>query len=260
MRIMSLNVNRFSGLERWNSTDTFENLDQCPKAREIIRAIEDRLGSDAENIAVLQEVPYMDSPIRNGVTCSLYDQFAAELSARGYEILPPEGKGLTCTLAVVRWDSGWSSASCAFVQDYRNKYVLAERNGLLVLGVHAPAEPGNAPGDVKAFFDGLAEYARKNRDKRLVILGDMNVHSEKPCSYYTVFHSIRTETQKGGLGYSDKVRDGVSTHLTGHTIDHVLLSPALERECTVAAEVIPQEELPLSDHAVIVVDVQRKAP
>lgn len=142
---------------------------------------------------------------------------------------------------------------------YTNKYVelMNENFGLYLMGIHAPAEGSyNKPEDVRKFFDNLKTYAEKCRDERLIILGDMNVHSEKPCPYLTIFNSIRS-AEHGGLGYCDKISDGEITHFpTGHTLDHVLVSPALQDKATVTAQVMSRDELELSDHAVIIVDIK----
>lgn len=263
MKIMSLNVNRFSGMKQPGYTDAMNELTQCPKAEEIIGAIKRHMGSDTGNIVVLQEIPYMRRPVSAEAVRRLYGRFERELSDSGYEIFPPLGNGLTCTLAIAGKNSGWRSAACDFGRNYRNKYVAIEHPalGLSVLGVHAPVENRyNRPEDVGAFFEGMYQYARRNRGKRLVILGDMNVHSAKACSYFTIFDAIRKSREHGGLGYTDQVKDGQRTYFRGGTtIDHVLASPALSPD-GVTAQVVPQEKLPLSDHAVIFADIQEECP
>ena len=261
--MMSLNVNRFSGMEKPGYTDAMDDLAQCPKAGKIIGAIMKHMESDAENIVVLQEIPYMKRPVKAEAVRRLYERFERELTDSGCEIFLPAGKGLTCTLAVAGKNSGWRSAACDFGRNYRNKYIAIEHPalGLSVLGVHAPVENQyNRPEDVGGFFEGMYQYARRNRGKRLVILGDMNVHSAKACSYFTIFDAIRKPAEHGGLGYTDQVKDDQRTYFRGGTaIDHVLSSPALSPD-GVTAQVVPQEKLPLSDHAVIFADIQEECP
>lgn len=257
MKIMSLNVNRFSGMEDRDLTNGFEYLEQCPKATEIIKCIIEFLCENPDGAVLLQEIPYMESPIKNEATRGLYECFKAELSASACKVILPSKGGLSCTLAVVQESSAWSKVPYAFVEDYPNKYVFLKHiKGLCVLGIHAPCESkNNTPKDIQKFFNKLKEYAERHKDEELIILGDMNVHSEKPCSYFTAFNTIREKTENGGLGYCDKIPDGEVTHFkTGHTIDHVLVSPVLEEKVT--ARVISQEELELSDHAVIIVDIK----
>lgn len=257
MKIMSLNVNRFSGMEDRDLTNGFEYLEQCPKATEIIEYIIEFLCGNPDGAVLLQEIPYMESPIKNEVTRRLYDCFKTKLSASACKVILPSKDGLSCTLAVVQEGSAWSKVPYVFVEDYQNKYVFLKHiKGLCVLGIHAPVESkNNTPKDIQNFFNKLKEYAERHSDEELIILGDMNVHSEKPCSYFTTFNTIRKEVENDGLGYCDKVPDGEVTHFkTGHTIDHVLISPILKGEVTV--RVISKEELELSDHAVIIVDIK----
>lgn len=257
MKLISLNVNRFAGLLSCDCTDYCVSMAQTPKANEIADAVKEWLAAGADNIVILQEVPYAARRKRR----ALYDQFAASFLDQGYKIILPHRKApIICTLAIVREDSGWLGVPCALTKDYQNRYVLARhQSGLYVLGLHAPIEGnGNTAQDVEAFFAALREYAGRNREERMVILGDMNVHSGKPCVYYDIFNAIRSGAEDSrpgdGLGYRDLVPDGQITYFpNGNTLDHVLVSPALEGNA--AVQVMPREALELSDHAVVLVDV-----
>ncbi len=253
MKIMSLNVNRFSGMEERDYTESITSLGKCPKANEIIAFVKGFLWGNPDGVVFLQEIPYM----RNKVTRRLYDNFKAKLSSGRCKVILPTGGGVSCTLAITQESSTWDKAPCVFVNYYQNKYVcLKNKSGLCILGIHAPLEGGNnTPEDVQKFFTGLKEYAEKHRDKKLIILGDMNVHSKMPCPYFATFDTIRTETEDGGLGYCDKIPDGKITYFPkGTTLDHVLVSPSLKDSVT--AEVKSQSELELSDHAVIIVNIE----
>jgi len=236
------------------------SLDQCPKAEEILETVDKILREDSENIVLLEEIPYMCSPIREGNKRELYRRFEEKLNEKGYQIIPQAKKARSCTIAVVNKNSDWSlEPRSTFMEDYQNRFVTVrhERTGLLVLGLHAIAEDNKwyRPKEVKAFFNRLQNYAGEHAQGKTVILGDMNVHSEEPCNYYKIFHSICTEVEKDGLGYMDLIPDSTETYFPCHTtIDHVLVSAALKGKAT--ARVYPKEELCLSDHAVIVVDIQ----
>jgi len=164
------------------------------------------------------------------------------------------------TIAIANANGGWSDrvGKIMFCPDQQDKTAwlnriteLVHSSGLRVLGLHAPMY------EIE-FFKSLYEYAEQfDKDKdHVIILGDMNVHSEESDNdYYKTFHSIRTEVNKGGLGYMDLVKDETPTYFpNGHTLDHVLVSPELKDKVT--AKVYTQDELELSDHAVIVVDIQ----
>ncbi len=132
------------------------------------------------------------------------------------------------------------------------RWCVANIDGLMMFGVHAPTR--GRDDNIQKFFDKLQECSKKNRTEKAILLGDMNVHSKKPCSFFTTFDAIRKNSE-GGLGYSDEIKDGQITYFpAGTTIDHVLVSPALKDNVT-AVKVFEQKELELSDHAVIVVDV-----
>ncbi len=136
------------------------------------------------------------------------------------------------------------------------RWCVAEVEGIKIMGVHAPLHKEEDPQhnkEVKRFFEELYGYAAAYGKEKVVILGGMNVHSEKPCVYYDIFDQIRTEGA-GGLGYTDLVKDGTVTYFpNGYTIDHVLVSPELKDKADV--KVYSKEELQLSDHAVIVADL-----
>lgn len=260
MKLISLNVNRFAGLLSCECTDHCVSMAQTPKANEIADAVKEWLAADRENIVFLEEVPYAARRKRR----ALYDEFVASFLGKGYRIILPNRKApIFCTLAVVREESGWDAMPCAFTKDYQNRYVLARHSsGLCVLGLHAPIQGSyNKPEAVEAFFEALREYAAiKIREERagMVILGDMNVHSGKPCVYYDIFNAIRSGAEDSGpgdgLGYRDLVPDGQITYFpNGNTLDHVLVSPALEGNA--AVQVMPREALELSDHAAVLVDV-----
>lgn len=101
------------------------------------------------------------------------------------------------------------------------------------------------------FFKSLKQYAVAVQDKKepFIIVGDLNVHEKEPSIYLAQIREIVNS------GYSTEIKDGEITYFrNGHTIDHVLVSPELKDKVT--ARVIPRKVLELSDHAVIIVDVQ----
>lgn len=103
------------------------------------------------------------------------------------------------------------------------------------------------PEDVQKFFDTLKIYARDNTNKRLMILGDLNCHKGEKSTHKNDLKEMRDYL-------CDLVEDTDITYFPGKTtIDHVLISKKLESKTT--AQVIPQEILELSDHAVIIVTV-----
>lgn len=258
MKIISLNVNRLSGMEERDYTDSFASLDKCPKANELIAFVKGFLYGEPDGVVFLYEIPFCKCNRER----RLYQNFRNRFPEEQYRISAPGRKGQSCTLAICNKACGWTPKNNIFGKEtgYTNKYLelVNENFGLHLMGIHAPVESNyNKPEDIQKFFDAMRKYAEEYKDESLIILGDMNVHSEKPCSYFTTFDTIRKSVTDGGLRYCDKIADGEITHFpTGHTLDHVLVSPALQDKATVTARVISRAELELSDHAVIIVDIE----
>lgn len=253
MKIMSLNVHQFQT----------EYLMTGGWAISILLIVKKFLENNPDGAVFLYEIPIKVSPEELQKILCPY-------------IVVPSRKNHTryfYTVAIKDEKGGWEeSEQNRFIvgyddkgrEDYANRHVelVNSKNGLKLLGIHAPLEPlykerekdkwetigkERINKSVKRFFDRLKEYAEKNRAERLIIFGDMNVHSKKPCYYYRVFEEIKTS-----LGYSDLVKDGKPTHFKyGTTLDHVLVSPLLAGSVTARVE----EDIILSDHAVIIVDI-----
>lgn len=149
------------------------------------------------------------------------------------------------------------------------KWCVAEVDDFQIVGVHIP--------DGMAFLDKLKEYAVTHKSKKMIILGDFNIatnewRAEERKKELEVAQKVKNrkvianckeffERRKWlletvpSIDYSDAVKDDRPTYFREKTtIDHVLASPALEGKVT--ANVIPQDKLELSDHAVIIVDIK----
>lgn len=234
MKIMSLNVHRFFAVYP----------EEGSWQKEIIAAVKMFLNMDPGGIVFLYEIPR-----RYHKTQRLEALFGTS-----YQMIC-SGNAYFFTLAISKrkLENDQSDVLTDSV-GFFNRYIEVVDNGLNILAVHAPLENNynkNRAKDVKKFFEALKEYAEKNAGKRTVILGDLNVHSGKPNNdYYRIFKEIQTS-----WGYSDLVSDGTPTYFpNGNTLDHVLVSSELEEKVT--AKVIAQEDLELSDHAVVIVDIK----
>lgn len=241
MKILSLNVHQF--LAVYPEEGSWQ--------KEIIAVVKLFLQMEPDGVVFLYEIP--NRYYRTNKLEALFGSC--------YHIEYSPDSGFFFSIAIQKNNGGWSHLNdfpCG--ANYRNRYVERqnEQFKLRVLGLHAPLEhsdsidpaTGRDP-DVYEFFENVRAYAETHSGKRTVILGDMNVHSEMPCVYYDIFQRIRA---KGGLDYTDLVKDETPTYFpNGHTLDHVLVSPELKDKVTV--KVYAQDELELSDHAVIVVDI-----
>lgn len=237
MKIMSLNVNQFQVLR----------LSEGCWAKEIIALVKGFLFGNPDGVVFLYEVP--ERFCESG-------EFAKAMST--YKIEIPDRKNNNApffrTAAIIgkgkekrdecKWEKRVGFSVGEDGRDQWNRYIeLSYKDSeLYLLGVHAPC------GKPK-FFARLKKYAHQNKNKPFIIVGDLNVHEKEPSIYLDQIHEIVN------LGYSTEIKDGEITYFpNGHTIDHVLVSPELKDKTT--AYVIPQEILELSDHAVIIVDVQ----
>lgn len=270
MKIMSLNVNKFQT----------EYLMTGSWAMAILLIVKEFLKNNPNGAVFLYEVPRGLSPEELRKILSPYDVVPSPLGKYFYTVAViknansvwtdckhKKGKEDTEDVFIVGYDDKGR-------ENYANRYVelvkeLNNKKKLRLLGLHAPNEPRSKEkedewemiGDerihkpTKSFFDRLKEYAEKNKAEKLIILGDMNVHSKEPCTYFYTFNDIRKDRKDGGLGYSDLVKDGTPTYKNGNTLDHVLVSPELKGKVTARVE----EDIILSDHAVIIVDIKEDA-
>lgn len=261
MKFMSLNVNRFSGMKERDFTDSFDRLEDCPKANEIIGYATKFLNKNAGGIVLLQEVPYMESPLWKGKKRELFKAFEKSLMSAGCKIIPPKGKGKICTLAIVKENNIGKRITDLFSNDYANKLVEIEYENVCILGIHAP--------DDMEFLDSLKKYAEK---KALVIIGDFNIatnewrlkeiesdveRGKKDIRYLEEFIECRKWIleKMPAAGYFDVMEKEIPTYFKmGTTIDHVLVPKELRDKVTAWAE--PRENLELSDHAVIIGEIK----
>lgn len=266
MKIMSLNVNRFSGMKDRDYTNAFEHLEQCPKANEIIACIKDFLCENPDGVVFLYEIPYRIGKQK------LYQEFRS-IFEKQYIISEPRQIAKSCTLAIWKAEGWKAPGSLLGDQDeYTNKYIelvkgMEEGRNLHLLGIHMPLEYSKDVEEVKIsdeeigemtikcakdvynFFNKLATYAKEHKDELFIILGDLNVAKDKPSIYLRQVNKITNV-----YGYSNKVNEDTITnfkHLT--KIDRVLVSSALKDKVT--AYVVPRYLCELSDHAVIIVNV-----
>lgn len=258
MRIFNLNVNNFGGpYDKKPQKRKEESWGEYREARcefekkslDVLRDIISTIDAEKPDIIVFQEFD---------VNAPAGEKAARLLAERGYERVYPNRESeisgsFSITIIFVK---ELEIVPCASPKILEYRWCAIKIGDLTIMGVHAPLESNRRKAEeVQRFFDELKVYAEKQQNEKLMILGDMNVHSGKLCSYFATFDDIRKDVTKGGLGYCDKVVDEEITHFpTGHTLDHVLVSPALKDKVT--ADVKKKSEYELSDHAVIIVDIK----
>lgn len=269
MKIMSLNVNRFSGMEERDYTESITSLGKCPKANEIIAFVKGFLCGDPDGVVFLQEVPHWKGEGKGRdfkwvEERQLYQNFCKAFPKEQYRIILHNISAQSCTLAIVRESSAWE-LSTGFsdwrekydtknTEDYRNRFVEIRHAGLNLqfLGVHLPWQRKKEPNKITAFFNALENYAREKCNQRFAIVGDLNADIDEDSTYHDTLENIqRMEYKLAVVELGDKV---ITNFMCKTRIDHVLVSPSLKDSVT--AEVKSQSELELSDHAVIIVNIE----
>lgn len=242
MKIMSLNVNQFRVLR----------LSEGCWAKEVVEFAKKFLKEDVNNAVFLYEVPYYTGFNEHyyGIL-ELFNDFVHEFES--YDVNYPKERAYFCTLAITNRGSRWKLAGAENrfkVEDngkevYKNRFVeLIYINGgeesIRVLAVHAKLND--------EFLTALVKHSQAIASTKSIILGDFNCHRGEASSHKADLVEMEKHLY-------DLVKDTDVTYFPGGTtIDHVLISKELKGN--VAANVVPQVVLELSDHAVIIVDIK----
>lgn len=241
MKIMSLNVDQFRVLR----------LSEGCWAKEIVAFVKGFLCKDDNNVAFLYEIPhYAGSGGQFYGKLDLFNNFEDKFPKTLYKTYYSDVKAYICTMAITNEKSDWERIEDGFKvyneakeEIKQNRYVELICKGahdsqtLKVLGVHADTR----------ILPALAEYIETVKTGKNIVLGDLNCHRGKRSCNGKYLKQMETHFQ-------DLIDSETVTYFSGETtIDHVLVSSALQGKVT--AEVIPQKALELSDHAVIIVDV-----
>lgn len=250
MKIMSLNVNQFRALR----------LSEGCWAKDIVAFVKRFLSEDNNNVVFLYEVPYYAGAGRNyyGIL-ELFNDFLKEFPSDIFEIHYSTEKAYFCTMAITNKGNKWkptnNEGGFKVVEEekeiFKNRFVelvYGDRDDnekkLRVLGVHASLTP--------PFLESLTNYIyevlpMEKSPSRFIVLGDLNCHRGEKSSHQDYLKKMETRL-------CDLIEDKTVTYFPGGTtIDHVLVSDRLKDSVT--AQAIPKVVLELSDHAVIIVDV-----
>lgn len=250
MKIMSLNVNQFHVLR----------LSQGCWAKDIVAFVKKFLCEDINNAVFLYEVPYYAGTSgRFYNKLELFEDFCEEFPDHSYMKNYSAEKAYFCTVAITNTKSGWEAADavCRFgVKDEEGKDVFKNRfvecvykdegaEALRVLGVHASLKT--------PFLETLTDYIKKvteeKRCPKFMVLGDLNCHRRESSSH-------RRYLNKMEQYLCDLIEDNTVTYFPGGTtVDHVLISQGFKDSVT--AQAIPKVVLELSDHAVIIVNIEK---
>lgn len=257
MKIMSLNVNQFQVLK----------LQEGSWAKEIFALIKVFFYDNPDGVVFLYEIP-----------ARFWKTGELESALIPYEV-SYSGTGIIHTVVIKCKDSIWippaqNGFSCKI--GYKNRYMelYHQESGIRVLGIHAPMN-GLKDNYGEMFLEAVSEHA-KSID-HLIIVGDFNITTNEWRTKIVKDELKTAKTQKKireceefierqkwllitmpDIGYFDAVKDDPVTYFpAGTTIDHVLVPNSLEKNVR-SVKVFTQKELELSDHAVIIVDIQEK--
>ena len=253
-------------------TNSFTELDECPKANEIIALVQGFLLGCPDGVVFLHEVPFWiwSKKHKNWIgERELYQKFCSRFSVKCYKIYKPVQPGVSCTLAIVKADSTWEpqegfkpfkkkkedetdfSDKKNYPTFYENKFIELTNQGLRVLGIHAPWQKEKINNSITVFFDALKEYTKAQiSSEGFIVVGDLNADTISTSTYHKTLEHIEN------IGYTLPVKEhgAVITNFRNKTrIDHALVCPTLKSRTTV--QVILRDELELSDHAVIIVTI-----
>ncbi len=258
MKIMSLNVNNFGGdtekprwdkytikNEYWAELREFQN---DPKRIEVAREITNMIRVELPDVVVFQEFD---------VNAPAGKQTINDLGEYGYLTIYPDKErpesirgNCSITMMFTKKDN---------VERYRSPELKAWKwcgikiDDLMIIGIHAPEE--------MKFLRNVQEWAKSHDEEKVIILGDFNITTNK----------CRIEEKKEDKAFLERVQWLLSTMpsirysdtIVGEpityfnqktTIDHVLVSPGLQGKTM--TRVCSKEEHELSDHAVIIVNIE----
>lgn len=243
MKIVSLNVNKFCGLENWNSVNREEVPDKnIPK---VIDFIEKYLITE-DDVIILQEVAGRKFNI------TTHKNLKKKLTEKKWKIITEynfDEDVVTWTSAVAKENSNWGSDNIEFYfankgkkMGYLNHKVGVCNNGVHVLGLHLL--------QCQYVWDNIIEYYNKNHDKKLIIIGDMNV--DKSAGLRKKLNELM---QAGAIDAWVKKGNGadIPTRADGARLDYALMSPKaydLLDEIEIEPKDITKEEF-ITDHAAI---------
>lgn len=273
MKIRTLNVNRFSGMKQpkkekgvwvWH-TDRLDELKDCPKAVSIIESVKNFLGEEPDGVVVLQEIPYCGKwdevkhcLWQNNKERRLYKNFRQAFPEEQYNLSQPGKIAYSCTLAI--WNKGrWKEQKD--ISDVFHKGTASNKVSALIhietnlklLGIHAPKD--------MSFLYNVRKYAGKYKEEMLIIIGDFNIATNEWRLKEMEEDREFLERRRWLLEDMNKIEYSIVSDterptnlINSETIDHVLVSPALAKKTS--ADV--KDDLELSDHAVIIADIDIK--
>lgn len=279
MKIFLLNTNNFGGLDNakpkkndfpsWTDYNAERRIFQddplrATAAEKIIRAVE----REAPDVIVFQEFDVNAPAGKTAVKWFIEHEYQPAYPDKESEAEIFHNASIT--MMFVKKQLHAVPYASPKIKEWR--WCIAKISNFKIVGVHVPSE--------KAFLDELKEYAMTHKFESLIVLGDFNIATNAArakkiaeeledakkagnkkeiaaCEEFFERRRWLLETMTS-VGCFDAVKGGQVTYFPAKTtVDHVLVSESLAKNVR-SVKVFTQEELELSDHAVIVADIQEE--
>lgn len=241
MKVLSLNVNNFGGLKckKDCTSRQWKELDETKTfvATEIFTYIQ----TEKPIIAVLHEFE---------LNTDIADVFIKCMKKIDYNIVPYEEttlKNPSMTIMFVREELLYEKLNNPhkFKTNKTLRASVIKTADCIIYGVHIPT------GDC-VFWEELRDFYLKNKDKKLVVIGDLNVYniSAKYKEEYLKLLDMNAKDVWLERGYSNATK----TYKKGGRLDYAIMSPKLY-ECLNSIRIDPYlMDNNQTDHASIIID------
>lgn len=172
MQVLSINCNKFGGSL---SNGKGEEYNKQVVAK-FISIIDVFLDLDDENVVFLEEI----NNANNKIECfeNLFDSkvYTIHKPSR-FDEFNNSKHPYGCTIAITKNNLFWKKSNSIFLEDsedgtlcYANKSVILEHEDIVLIGIHMPYN--------MEYWDALIDYFCMNINKKIYIIGDLNVCDE----------------------------------------------------------------------------------
>lgn len=190
MNILSININQLLKDKNWSD----KTLDKEELMRECMLYLLEYINQSIkskEDILFINEMPYY-SYLDGNIRRKMYKEFVKLVASNNYKIIKPASlykrrpNFITC--AITLNESIWQANNIHMkLSNYKNKYgqnkdlyynrcVEITNGDIHILGVHIPASSYEPSASV--LWDDIYYFCKEYLDKKIIIIGDMNVDKE----------------------------------------------------------------------------------
>ena len=242
MKILSINCNKFGGIERNGKGEIF-----CEQImRNFVLLAKFLLDLDENNLVIFHEVNYRKE---------YYRKFKIMFCENDYIIHKPTNldkiKPYGCTLAITKNNTYWNKMDSLRFQksnDYANKSVILTYSDFIVVGVHVPYDTN--------YWDLILKYFKDKKDEKIIIIGDMNTYDEgtdrkEQFNKLASCGAIDAWVEKGGKTDKESCN-------SNKRIDYALMSKVAYSELKSIKIIDSIRNDNISDHSGIFIDINEE--